>query len=87
MNIPTNPEEKHAWVNTVSTFATKAIFVLAVLLFVGIKIVSFAQGVYATREELYFAYTHANLVKPIRVLYVESHKKVDEDLKIAVGGK
>jgi hypothetical protein len=66
----------------------KIIVVLAILGFLGFKAYTFGRDIVNKRQELWFAYTHTSMVKPIRELYEKSHEQADSDLKqILTGGK
>lgn len=66
----------------------KILVVLAILGFLGFKVYTVGRDVANKRQELWFAYTHQDMVKPIRELYEKSHQQADSDLKqVLTGGK
>lgn len=73
---------------TVISWGIKGFVVIAVIVFFGWKAFDGVKSVLQVREELFFAYQHPQLVKPMRELYTLSHQKTDEDLRqILNGGK
>jgi hypothetical protein len=59
--------------------------VVVVLGFVLVRVYDVGRVVAKNQKEMWFSYTHPELVKPIRELYDQGHKKTDEDLKTILG--
>ncbi len=81
-------ETKTNWVWQSFSAGWKILLVLLILGFLGYRLFVFGQSVVSIHQELFFAYSHPDLVKPIRNLYEKGHEKADADLKqILAGGK
>lgn len=73
---------------TVISWGIKGFVVIAIVGFLGWKAIDGVKSVLQVKDELFFAYQHPQLVKPMRELYTLSHQKADDDLKqILNGGK
>ncbi len=80
--VPPQPKEKNGrWVWE----GVKLISVIVVLGFLMFQGYTIGRRMIETRQELWFAYSHPELVKPIREIYENGHTKTDEDLKTILG--
>lgn len=85
---PTSTKANKNATKTVISSVIKIFVVIAVVAFFGWKAFDGVQSVIKAKDELFFAFQHPQLVKPVRELYTLSHQKADEDLKqILNGGK
>ena len=81
-------EQKNDIIKTVISWGLKGFFVITIVVFFGWKAFDGVKSILQVKDELFFAYQHPQLVKPVRELYTLSHQKADEDLKqILTGGK
>ena len=95
-NMPTDKPTTELATETKGSFPVGGIFVagikillvLGVIGFLGFKLVIFSRDVISKRQEILFAISHPDMIKPIRELYEKGHQQVDSDLKqILIGGK
>lgn len=96
-NLPTDKKEKTTETPTESdknitkavvSWGIKGFVVIVVIAFLGWKAFDGVKSILQVKDELFFAYQHPQMVKPMRELYTLSHQKADEDLKqILNGGK
>ena len=76
-------EKRSGW--RIAWEGVKLISVIVVLGFLIFQGYTIGRRMIETRQELWFTYSHPELVKPIREIYENGHTKTDEDLKTILG--